>query len=100
MLHHRLMNGNLRRLLLMPFITLYMRPPQGWPTHSLIKEFYMNAKLIHNPSNDKQGEKTFAIIFDKGDEVIAGLIDFAKKNSLGGSHFTAIGAFSDVVLGY
>jgi uncharacterized protein len=55
----------------------------------------MKAKLIYD-----QGEKTFAIIFDKGDEVISGLTDFAKNNNLGGSHFTAIGAFSNVILGY
>lgn len=63
----------------------------------------MKAKLIHEPLNPAHGghvEKTFAIIFDKGDEVISGLTDFAKKNGLGGSHFTAIGAFNDVVLGY
>jgi uncharacterized protein len=55
----------------------------------------MKANLIYD-----QGEKTFAIIFDKGDEVISGLTDFAKNNNLGGSHFTAIGAFSNVILGY
>lgn len=55
----------------------------------------MKTKLIYD-----QGEKTFAIVFDKGDEVISGLTEFAKRNNLGGSHFTAIGAFSDVVLGY
>ncbi|MGE5446061.1 MAG: PPC domain-containing DNA-binding protein [Ignavibacteriales bacterium] len=55
----------------------------------------MKTKLIYG-----QGEKTFAIVFDKGDEVISGLTEFAKRNNLGGSHFTAIGAFSDVVLGY
>jgi len=40
------------------------------------------------------------MVFDTGDEVTAGLLDFAKQHQLGGSHFTAIGAFSDVVLGY
>lgn len=55
----------------------------------------MKTKLLYD-----QGEKTFAIVFDKGDEVISGLTEFAKRNNLGGSHFTAIGAFSDVVLGY
>ena len=55
----------------------------------------MKAKLIHS------GEpKTYALIFDKDDEVIAGLTSFAKQQSLGASHFTAIGAFSDLTLGY
>jgi uncharacterized protein len=55
----------------------------------------MKAKLI-----DERGQKTFAVIFDKGDEFINELTSLAKKNELGGSHFTAIGAFRDVMLGY
>ncbi len=55
----------------------------------------MKARMIYD-----QGERTFAVIFDKGDEVVSGLTEFAKRNDLGGSHFKAIGAFSDLVLGY
>jgi len=43
---------------------------------------------------------TFAVIFDKGDEFISGLLSLAKEKNLGGSHFTAIGAFREVILGY
>jgi uncharacterized protein len=46
------------------------------------------------------GEKTFAIVFDKGDEVAGGLLSFAKENKLSASHFTAIGAFERVTLGF
>lgn len=56
----------------------------------------MNAKLL----NDQQGEKTFALIFKTGDEVMAGLLDFAGEKRLSSARFTAIGAFRDVVLGY
>lgn len=49
--------------------------------------------------NDDQ-EKTYAVIFDKGEEVMAGLTAFAKENGLAGAHFTAIGAFSAATLGY
>jgi len=52
--------------------------------------------LIH----EHQGEKTFALIFETGDEAMAGLVDFARTNRLGAARFTAIGAFQDVVLGY
>jgi hypothetical protein len=45
-------------------------------------------------------EKTYALIFDKGDETVRGLIGFAKECGLGGSHLTAIGAFSDATLGF
>jgi uncharacterized protein len=55
----------------------------------------MKAKLIHD-----QVQKTYAVVFDKEDEVISGLTSFAKDQALGASHFTAIGAFSDVTLGY
>ena len=47
-----------------------------------------------------QGPKTFAVVFDKGDEVMDGLLRLARDQRLGASHFTAIGAFSDVTLGY
>jgi predicted DNA-binding protein with PD1-like motif len=45
-------------------------------------------------------QSTFAIIFDKGDEFIAGLTTLAKDKQFSASHFTAIGAFQEVVLGY
>jgi len=48
----------------------------------------------------EQGQKTYVLVFDTGDEVIAGLLDFARTHDLGGSHFTAIGAFSSLVVGY
>ncbi|MGH2544263.1 MAG: PPC domain-containing DNA-binding protein [Ardenticatenaceae bacterium] len=56
----------------------------------------MKAKMIY----EQQGQKAFAVVFDKGDEFIAGLEDFAKQHHLAGSHLTAIGAFNDIVLGY
>ena len=43
---------------------------------------------------------SFVLIFDKGDEFIDVLTSFAREKKLGGSHFTAIGAFRDVMLGY
>jgi predicted DNA-binding protein with PD1-like motif len=55
----------------------------------------MKSKLL-----DDRAGKTFALIFDTGDEVAAGLLEFAKQHNLGAAHFTAIGAFRDVTLGY
>ena len=46
------------------------------------------------------GARTWALIFDKGDEPVSGLTAFAKGEKLVGAHFTAIGAFSEVTLGY
>jgi predicted DNA-binding protein with PD1-like motif len=44
--------------------------------------------------------KTFALIFDTEDEVVSELTAFAKQEHLAASHFTAIGAFREVMLGY
>jgi uncharacterized protein len=45
-------------------------------------------------------QKTYALIFDKDDEVVTTLTAFAKTHAIGAAHFTAIGAFSTVTLGY
>jgi uncharacterized protein len=45
-------------------------------------------------------QTSFVLIFDKGDEFIEAMTSFAREKKLGGSHFTAIGAFRDVMLGY
>ena len=55
----------------------------------------MKSKLLQ-----AQDAKTYAVIFDTGDEVKSGLVAFAKDHRLGGSRFTAIGAFSSATLGY
>ena len=49
---------------------------------------------------DATGQTTFALVFDKQEEVVAGLTAFAKAERVGAAHFTAIGAFSEVTLGY
>lgn len=56
----------------------------------------MRSKLL----DGREGERTFVVAFDEGDEVGSGLLAFAQEHRLSGSHFTAIGALSDVVLGY
>jgi uncharacterized protein len=55
----------------------------------------MRAKLLN-----EDRERTFAVIFDTDDEVVSGLTRFARDHNLSASRFTAIGAFSSVVLGY
>ncbi len=56
----------------------------------------MRAKQIES----RDGRRTFAVVFDTGDEVTEGLLDFARQHSVGGAYFTAIGALRDVTLGY
>ncbi len=55
----------------------------------------MQSKLI-----DEKEERTYAVLFSAGDEVVTGLLDFARENKIKASHFTAIGACKDVTLGY
>jgi uncharacterized protein len=56
----------------------------------------MRSKLLH----DENELKTFAVVFDKDDEVRECLLEFATENHLANAHLTAIGAFSDVTLGF
>jgi predicted DNA-binding protein with PD1-like motif len=51
-------------------------------------------RIAHN------GTITYAIIFDSGDEVIGGIESFAKETGVDAAHLTAIGAFSEAMLGY
>ena len=44
--------------------------------------------------------KTYALIFETGDELATGLKDFAAKYDLAGASFKAIGALSSVELGW
>jgi predicted DNA-binding protein with PD1-like motif len=56
----------------------------------------MKSKLLY----EAHGQQTIALIFETGDEVMKSLLDFAREKKLAGSHFTAIGAFQSVTLGY
>lgn len=49
---------------------------------------------------EQHGLKTLALVFESGDEVIAGLTAFAQEHQVRASHFTAIGAFSDATVAY
>jgi uncharacterized protein len=55
----------------------------------------MRARLLRGGE-----QQTYAVIFDPGDELIAGLTRFASEHSLGGAQLTAIGGFSAATLGY
>jgi uncharacterized protein len=56
----------------------------------------MKSKLL----DATEDRKTYVLVFDKDEEVVSGLEAFAKSKHLAGSHFTAIGAFSRVTLGF
>jgi predicted DNA-binding protein with PD1-like motif len=56
----------------------------------------MNSTLLH----ETDGLRTYALVFDRGDEVLGELQAFAGRAGLAGSRFTAIGAFRRAILGY
>lgn len=41
----------------------------------------------------------FRLVFSRGDDVLQGLAEFAEKNNLANSRFTAIGAFQSATIG-
>lgn len=45
-------------------------------------------------------QKVYALVFENGEEPVNGLTDFARQHQITDAHFTAIGAFSEVTLGY
>ena len=55
----------------------------------------MKSKVINQAP-----ERTIALIFDKGDEVVSTLQKFAGEHNLTASRFTAIGALQGAELGY
>jgi len=56
----------------------------------------MRSKQIH----EERGQKTFALVFDTDDEFMSELTSFAKDKALSAASLTAIGAFSNAMLGY
>jgi predicted DNA-binding protein with PD1-like motif len=50
--------------------------------------------------NPEAAAPTFVLVFESGDEAMEGLRSFATEQKLGAAHFSGIGAFRNVVLGY
>jgi hypothetical protein len=55
----------------------------------------MKSKLINDGS-----QRTFVLVLDKGDEAVSCIEGFARDNGITAAQITAIGAFSDLVLGF
>jgi hypothetical protein len=56
----------------------------------------MHAKLIDHAG----GQRTFVVVLETGEEAMGQLKAFADREKLKAAQLTAIGAFSDTVLGY
>jgi uncharacterized protein len=55
----------------------------------------MRSKLLN-----EKGERSYALIFDTGDEPVGLLTRFAEEQRIHAARFTAIGAFQEAVVGY
>jgi predicted DNA-binding protein with PD1-like motif len=56
----------------------------------------MHSRMLH----EAQGQRTFAVIMEEGDEAMACLQDFAQAESISAAQVTAIGAFSAAKLAF
>jgi predicted DNA-binding protein with PD1-like motif len=56
----------------------------------------MKSKLLHHDN----GFRTFAVVFDKNEDVREPLLAFAREQGISGAQLTAIGAFSEATLAY
>ena len=56
----------------------------------------MQVKLV----KDTPEEKVYAVVFQRGDEALSGLTDFAIKNGVKDAHFTAIGAVKSATVAW
>jgi predicted DNA-binding protein with PD1-like motif len=56
----------------------------------------MQHKLLHEAG----GQRTFVVVLETGEEIVAGLQQFAERENVHTASFTAIGALSDAVLLY
>lgn len=56
----------------------------------------MKSRLLHQNA----GQRTFAVVLETGDEAMGCLQSFVAKEKVSAAQITAIGAFSDAVLGY
>jgi predicted DNA-binding protein with PD1-like motif len=57
----------------------------------------LQTRLLAENAN---GERTYAVIFAKGDEIMSGLTEFAVREKLVAGHFTAIGALESARFGW
>ncbi len=55
----------------------------------------MKSKLVNDGP-----QKTYVLVLDKGDEAVGSIEGFARGNGILAAQLTAIGAFSDAVLGF
>jgi uncharacterized protein len=56
----------------------------------------MKAELLH----EHEGQRTFVLVLDPGDEVIGSMLRFSRENGIGAAEVSAIGAFRRATLAF
>ncbi|HEX2656349.1 MAG TPA: PPC domain-containing DNA-binding protein [Xanthobacteraceae bacterium] len=56
--------------------------------------------MRHQLLNDNDGQRTFAVVLETGDEAMACLEEFVGAHQIKAAQLTGIGAFAEVTLGY
>jgi hypothetical protein len=69
---------------------------QAWQRDASEWGFQMKSRLIH----EVQGQRTYVVVLDVGDEVMACLQSLAEAEGLAAAQITAIGAFESAVVGF
>jgi hypothetical protein len=59
-------------------------------------ETVMQSRLLHQ----SDGQRTFVVVLETGDEILASLQEFVSREQIHAATFTAIGALSDALLLY
>ena len=74
--------------------------PSDSVTIGEVLRYIEGAKAVKTQRLATERETSFVLVFDKGDDPVVGIAAFAREQQLGAAHFTGIGAFSDLVVGY
>src|ERR1700728_4430142 len=73
----------------------------GYTKPGPIKDRGLAPRLQHRVIHTgPDGEKTYAVIFGKGDEVLSGLTELAESENIQGAQISAIGAFQHAVFAW
>ena len=62
--------------------------------------FVVKAAMQHKLPHETGGQRTFVVVLETGEEIVASLQQFAERENVHTASFTAIGALSDAVLLY
>jgi predicted DNA-binding protein with PD1-like motif len=60
----------------------------------------MQHKLLHTATGETGTQRTYVVVLETGEEVMASLEDFITRENIHAAQITAIGALSGVVLNY